>query len=117
MRALFNLTRPEDAGRADVDAVLELDGAAVPAPLRGKDVLFELKSATSGKANISTVRDFGLHHVEKWRPLHWLFGIYDRDARGDLALQYCLYASPAQMKPWFDQMAAYIAPDVAMADC
>lgn len=117
MRTLFNLVRPPDAGRGDIDAILELEGRAIPEPLRGSRISFELKSATGGRPNISTVRDFGLHHVEKWRELHWLFGVYGRDARGDQVLQYCLYGSPAQMKPWFDRMAAYIAPDVAMSEC
>jgi len=60
MRTLFNLTRPEEYGRSDGDAVLELKGRAIPAALRGKEIPFELKSATSGRPNISTVRDFGL---------------------------------------------------------
>lgn len=111
MRTLFNLTRPEEYGRADVDAVLELRGRAMPEKLRGQMIYFELKSATGGRPNISTVRDFGLHYLEKWRRLHWLFGIYDEGR-----LQYCLYGSPRAMKPWFDQMAAYIAPDVALAE-
>lgn len=111
MRSLFNLTRPEEYGRSDIDAVLELKGRAIPQQLRGRTLQFELKSATGGRPNISTVRDFGLHHLEKWRPLHWLFGIYE-----DGKLQYCLYGSPKAMKPWFDRMAAYIAPDVALAE-
>jgi hypothetical protein len=111
MRTLFNLTRPEEYGRADVDAVLELKGRAIPEKLQGRTVSFELKSATGGRPTISTVRDFGLHYLEKWRKLHWLFGIYDSGR-----LQYCLYGSPRAMKPWFDQMAAYIAPDVALAE-
>jgi len=115
MRTLFNLTRPEEFGRADIDAVLELEGAAVPSRLEGLDIPFELKSATKGKPNISTVRDFGLHYIEKWRSLHWLFGVYGQ-AGGELKLQYCLYGSPKQMKPWFDRMAAYIAPDIVLAE-
>lgn len=111
MRTLFNLTRPEEYGRADIDAVLELKGRAIPAALRGQIVNFELKSATGGRPTISTVRDFGLHYLEKWRKLHWIFGIYESGK-----LQYCLYGSPQAMKPWFDQMAGYIAPDVALAD-
>ena len=111
MRTLFNLTRPEEYGRADIDAVLELKGRAIPEALRGQTVNFELKSATGGRPTISTVRDFGLHYLEKWRKLHWIFGIYEGGK-----LQYCLYGSPQAMKPWFDQQAAYIAPDVALAD-
>lgn len=116
MRTLFNLTRPEEYGRADVDAVLELKGRSVPEELRGREIPFELKSATGGRPTISTVRDFGLHHVEKWRPLHWLFGVYGRDTRGDQVLQYCLYGSPQAMQPWFDRMSAYIEPDIALAE-
>jgi hypothetical protein len=111
MRTLFNLTRPQEYGRADVDAVLELKGRTIPEELRGRRVYFELKSATGGRPTISTVRDFGLHYLEKWRRLHWIFGIYEGGR-----LQYCLYGSPRAMKPWFDQMAAYIAPDVALAE-
>lgn len=116
MRTLFNLTKPEEFGRGDIDAVLELEGQAVPGALQGQKVPFELKSATGGKPNISTVRDFGLHYVEKWRNLHWLFGVYQVEA-GEIKLQYCLYGSPQKMRPWFDRMAAYIAPDVALAEC
>lgn len=111
MRTLFNLTRPEGYGRADIDAVLELKGLAIPEELRGQKVSFELKSATGGRPSISTVRDFGLHYIDKWRALHWLFGVYEGGT-----LQYCLYGSPHAMKPWFDQMAAYIEPDVALAE-
>ncbi len=111
MRTLFNLTRPEEYGRADVDAVLELKGRAIPKELQGTKVYFELKSATGGRPNISTVRDFGLHYLEKWRQLHWIFGVYEGGK-----LQYCLHGSPRAMKPWFDQMASYIAPDVALAE-
>lgn len=116
MRTLFNLKRAPDAGRGDIDALLELKGSSIPASLQGRQVDFELKSATGGKPTISTVRDFGLHHIEKWRKLHWLFGIYGRDAQGDQVLLYCHYGSPARMKPWFDQMASYVAPDVALAN-
>jgi len=116
MRTLFNLTKPEEYGRADIDGVLELEGTGVPAALHGREISFELKSSTGGRPNISTVRDFGLHYIEKWRKLHWLFGVYDVEG-GETKLQYCLYGSPLKMKPWFDRMAAYISPDVALAEC
>ena len=114
MRGLFNLTKPEEFGRGDIDAVLELEGGSVPPDLRGRRISFELKSSTGGTPNISTVRDFGLHYLEKWRTLHWLFGVYG-PVGGEMKLRYCLYGSPAKMKPWFDEKAAYIAPDVALA--
>jgi len=116
MRTIFNLTKPEEYGRADIDAVLELEGPAVPEAVRGERIPFELKSATRGRPDFSTVRDFGLHYIEKWRELHWLFGVYAVDG-GEMKLQYCLYGSPAKMRPWFDRMAAYIAADVGLAEC
>lgn len=114
MRQLFNLTKA--GGRHDIDAVLKLQGKSVPATLQGKTVEFELKSSTKGKPDISTVRDFGLHYIEKWSKLHWLFGVYGRNAQGDQELLYCLYGSPQKMRPWFDRMATYIAPDVALSE-
>ena len=56
MRTLFNLVRAPDAGRSDVDALLELRGRSVPKTLRGARIDFELKSATGGRPNISTAR-------------------------------------------------------------
>lgn len=38
MRTLFNLVRPEEYGRGDIDAVLELEGAGVPKALRGQQL-------------------------------------------------------------------------------
>jgi hypothetical protein len=116
MRTLFNLTRPEEYGRADIDAVLELGGRAVPKKFQGRQIPFELKSATGGEPDFSTVRDFGLHYIEKWRELHWLFGVYGRSKSGEQILQHCLYGSPEAMKSWFDDRASYIAPDVALSE-
>lgn len=104
MRSLFNLDVPLDRRRADIDAYLEMEGVADPLP-------FELKSSTSN--NISTVRDLGPAHIAKWRHLHWLFGFYD--SRGE-QLQYCIYASPADMRPWVDEKQAYIKPDLVLAE-
>jgi hypothetical protein len=114
MRSLFNLERPEEYGRSDTDAILELDGSGVPQKHQGRQVPFELKSATGGEPDISTVRDLGLHHIEKWQDgrLHWLFGVYKDNRR-----QYFLYASPAQMQPWYDAMIAYAQADYEMAQC
>ena len=115
MRGLFNLSRPGEFGRGDIDAVLELDGAWVPERFQGEKIPFELKSATRGRPDISTVRDLGPHHIAKWRTLHWLFGVYE-ERRGEVQLLYCLYGSPDQMRPWFDDMEAYAAPDVALIE-
>lgn len=103
MVQLFNLTVPADRSRSDIDAYLRLDGLELP---------FELKSTTSG--SVSTVRDFGADHIAKWRAgLHWLFGFYNREGT---RLQYCCYASPADMEPWIAEKERYVRPDLMLAE-
>ena len=97
MTQLFNLTVPQDRSRSGIDAQLHIDGRVVN---------FELKSTTSN--SVSTVRDFGPDHVQKWRDgLHWLFAFYDQTGSD---LQYCVHASPSDMEPWIAAKEAYIAP-------
>ena len=99
LRELFKLEK--EGGRGDVDAVLTIDG---------KKIEFELKSTT--KSSVSTVRDLGPDHIQKWRTMHWVVGVYN--PAGSKLLD-CYYASPAQMKTWVDEIAGYIAPDFMLA--
>lgn len=100
MRDRFNLKVPEDRKRSGIDAFLNLDG---------RTVNFELKSTTNG--SVSTVRDFGPAHIEKWKDLHWIIAVYDR--RGEKILR-CHYASPTDMAPWIDAKRHYVMPDVIL---
>ena len=104
VRELFGLHVPDDHSRGGTDAVLELDG---------KIIEFELKSTTKG--SVTTVRDFGPDHVEKWKSKHWLIGRYKSVKGRGVKLSYCLYGSPAMMAPWINEKAAYIAPDLSLA--
>lgn len=102
MVQLFNLAVPEDRGRSDIDAHLNVDGRTVD---------FELKSTTGG--SVSTVRDFGPDHIRKWRnSLHWLFAFCDKSGS---KLRYCLYASPKDMEPWIAEKERYMLPDLSLA--
>ncbi|OBF25512.1 hypothetical protein [Mycobacterium sp. ACS4331] len=100
---MFNLSVPPDRRRADIDAYLELDESADPIP-------FELKSTTGN--SVSTVRDFGPEHIEKWAHLHWLFAFYAKDAT---TLRHCYYASPADMADWIAEKKRYVRPDFVLA--
>lgn len=100
---LFRLEKIEGAGRADTDAELVLDGVHIP---------FELKSSTDD--SVTTVRDFGLDHVAKWKGKHWLFGFYNEDG---LTLKFCLYGSPQAMAPWIGLKEEYIRVDLQLAGC
>lgn len=90
-------------GRTSSDAVMVVRG--------DYEALFELKSTTTGKG-VSTVRDLGHRHFLKWRGRHWLIGVY----KGRTELQYCVYASPADMLPWIEKQTEYMKADFRLAE-
>ena len=98
MIELFDLYKNDIEGRSGIDAFLDIDGQTLP---------FELK--TTSKGSVTTVRDFGPDHIEKWTHKHWLIGFFINNE------EYYLYGSPAAMKPWIDSKAEYIAPDFSLA--
>lgn len=111
MRELFGLERLEGAGRSGTDAILRLAGSDVPSALQGTIVHFELKSTTKG--SVTTVRDFGPDHLEKWRTRHWLIGFYDQGGR---TLKYSCYGSPSDMSGWITEKAEYVRRDFELAE-
>lgn len=92
---------PPDRKRHGTDALLLIDGHTVE---------FELKSVTKAKGSISTVRDFGPRHIEKWRQKHWIIGFFD-----SVALQRCKYGSPSDMAAWVAEKWNYVRVDFEMA--
>lgn len=101
-RKLFGLSKPEDEGRSGIDAILVLEnGLAIP---------FELKTTTKG--SVTTVRDFGFAHIQKWKDKHWLISKYSEDGTN---MEYSLYGSPYAMSTWIKEKESYIAPDFKLA--
>lgn len=99
MRNLFELYKDENEGRDGVDAHLDFEGRAIP---------FELK--TTSKGSVTTVRDFGPDHIEKWQDKHWLIGFFINGR------EFYHYGSPAMMADWINSKADYISPDFRLAD-
>lgn len=110
MRDLFGLEELEGAGRSGTDAILRFEGGGAQEDLKGTIVHFELKSTTKG--SVTTVRDFGPDHLQKWRTRHWLVGFYDPTGR---VLQHACYGSPAAMGPWINEKAEYVRRDFELA--
>lgn len=104
MRDLFNLL-PSGGGRGGVDAILRLRPDL--------DVPFELKS-TDGDS-VSTARDVGREHIERWRQEHWLFGFFVRGANPPQARTF-IYVSPLQMEPWIHEQETYVEADWVLAE-
>jgi hypothetical protein len=100
---LFELKRVEEAGRADTDAELIVDGVHIP---------FELKSSTDD--SVTTVRDLGPDHVAKWKGKHWLFGFYQEDG---VTLKYSTYGSPEKMASWITLKEEYVRVDLRLSKC
>ncbi len=99
---LFNLERPENRVRHGTDAILKL---------AGKTLEFELKSATTESRAVSTVRDLGPSHIEKWHNKHWIFAFYSKSG-----LAECKYVPPDGMKLWIDRIWNYIEADFRIAE-
>lgn len=95
---LFGLSKPEGEGRSGVDAVLSLED--------GREILFELKSMTD--RSVTTARDFGYDHINKWRNKHFLISKFSKSGA---AIEYTIYGGPSQMEPWLKQKERYIEPD------
>ncbi len=99
---LFNLERPENRTRHGVDAVLTLDGRVHE---------FELKSITTTKGGLTTVRDFGPDHIAKWKTKHWIVALYAGEKLVD-----CKYASPDDVRPWVEDRWEYVRSDFMAAE-
>ena len=99
MRALFDLYKNDDEGRDGIDAHLNIDGRSVP---------FELKTTSTGA--VTTVRDFGPDHIEKWKDKHWLIGFFIKGR------EYYHYGSPSMMQNWIKSKEEYIMPDFMLAE-
>ncbi len=98
---LFNLSSPANPVRHGTDAVLRIDNV---------EYEFELKSATTAKGGVSTVRDLGPDHIEKWANQHWIIGFFEGGK-----LTNCRYGSPDNMAPWINEKWEYIRADFEMA--
>jgi len=106
MRQALNLKQRDEDKRMGEDAFLDVNSAAGPDELD-----FELKSGVAGKG-FSTGRDVGLHTLERWSHMHFVFGEFK--AR-DNEPQKLWYGSPARMRDWIEREKKYIALDLKIA--
>jgi hypothetical protein len=104
---MFNLEWDPAHQRAGVDAVLdvEVDGC----PYR-----FEVEVKSTTGTTVSTARDVGMEHIQKWRRKLFVIGFYSREARRP-ELQHCLCLTPVDMEPWIASIEAKILIDFKLA--
>lgn len=104
VREIVGLRKGE--GRSGVDAYMDFTARDRP-----YSVPIELKSTTVG--SVSTARDVGRDHIEKWRSRVWVFGFY---GSGGSALEGLLALGPDDMEPWISRIDSYIGPDFMIGE-
>jgi hypothetical protein len=86
LRNLFNLDK-ENNSRIGYDAITKINNEII---------YFELKSST--RKWVSSANKLNLKKIHFWRKVHWIIGIYNKDA----TLSHCYYGTPLHMKEWLD---------------
>jgi hypothetical protein len=104
---MFNLEWNPAHQRAGVDAMLTVEAD-------GRRVAFEVEVKSTTGGTVSTARDVGMEHIEKWRRKLFVVGFYSREARRP-ELQRALCLTPLDMEPWIASVAAKILPDFKIA--
>lgn len=104
---MFNLAWDPAHQRSGTDALLELD-------VDGRAYRFEVEVKSSTGATVSTARDVGMEHIQKWRQKLFVIGFYSKDARRP-ELQHCLCLTPVDMEPWIASVEARILIDFKIA--
>ena len=104
MREIIGLRKGE--GRSGVDAYMDFTAGGRPYA-----VPVELKSTTVG--TVSTARDVGRDHIEKWRSRVWVVGFYGSDGS---TLESLLALGPDDMEPWIARIERYMAPDFMIGE-
>lgn len=104
---MFNLDWNPAHQRAGVDALLEVD-------VDGRLCRFEVEVKSSTGSTVSTARDVGMDHIQKWRRKLFVIGFYSKEARRP-ELQDCLCLTPLDMEPWIASIEAKILIDFKLA--
>lgn len=103
----FNLAWDPDHQRAGVDALLTV-------AIDGQQLRFEVEVKSSTGDTVSTARDVGMEHIQKWRRKLFVIGFYSKEARRP-ELQHCLCLTPLDMEPWIASIEDKIGIDYALA--
>jgi len=104
---MFNLEWDPDHQRSGVDALLSV-------AVGDRNCRFEVEVKSSTGSTVSTARDVGMDHIQKWRKKLFVIGFYSKEARRP-ELQHCLCLTPLDMEPWIATIEAKIRIDFKLA--
>ena len=104
---MFNLAWDPAHQRAGVDAFLDIE-------VDGRACRFEVEVKSSTGQTVSTARDVGMEHIQKWRRKLFVIGFYSREARRP-ELLHSLCLTPLDMEEWISSTEAKILIDFKLA--
>jgi len=105
---IFNLVWDPLHERGGTDAYFHLD-------VEGHRLQVDVEVKSTTGASVSTARDVGMEHIQKWRGKLWVIGYYKPILGKGVQLRTCLCLTPAQMEPWIAKVEEYIKPDFLLA--
>lgn len=105
---LFNLRWDPAHQRAGVDAVLPLE-------VDGRRYNFDVEVKSTTGSTVSTARDVGMDHIQRWRRMLFVVGFYTKEARRPELLR-CLCLTPVDMEPWIASIESKILIDFKLAN-
>jgi hypothetical protein len=104
---LFNLHWDPSHQRSGVDATLDVT-------VEGRRIRFEVEVKSTTGQTVSTARDVGMEHIQRWRRMLFVIGFYGREARRpELLRALCL--TPIDMEPWIASVESRILLDFRIA--
>lgn len=104
---MFNLDWDPAHQRAGVDALLDI-------AVDGRRVRFEIEVKSTTGDTVSTARDVGMEHIQRWRGMLFVIGFYSKDARRPELIR-CLCLTPIDMEPWIASIESKILIDFKIA--
>lgn len=104
---VFNLDWDPQHQRGGVDATLTIE-------VNGSRRRFEVEVKSTTGSTVSTARDVGMDHIDKWRRKLFVIGFYTREARRP-ELRRCLCLTPLDMEPWIVSIERKMTIDFKLA--
>ncbi|MBC7733809.1 MAG: hypothetical protein H7306_18265 [Bacteriovorax sp.] len=104
---MFNLAWDPAHQRSGVDALLDVE-------LEGATFRFEIEVKSTTGDTVSTARDVGMEHIQRWRRMLFVIGFYSKEARRP-ELKRCLCLTPTDMEPWIASVESKILVDFKIA--
>lgn len=105
---VFNLNWDPAHQRAGIDALLDLT-------VSGENIRLEVEVKSTTGSTVSTARDVGMEHINRWRKMLFVIGFYSKEARRPELLR-CLCLTPIDMEPWIASIEAKVSIDFILAE-